>query len=238
MSTSYFVLSKSQENTTSNNEHDSLFTMTNKINYILPRNLLSCYADKGLFESMLIDWVKQYCNKDKIMLDIGAHTGTYSLSLAPYCKHVYAFEPQKMTYYALCGGVALSNMRNITCINKGLGSKDQVGEMTLHIVSDDGGGSTVQLGNENVLTTETIEIDTLDNMNLHDISFIKMDVENNEKYVLEGAIETIKRCDYPHIIFECNDRNQHAELFELIESLSYNIISIIGVQNMYLAHKD
>jgi len=238
MSTSYFVLSKSQDDSTSYNEKDSLVTMTNKINYILPRNLLSCYADNGLFESMLIDWVKQFCSKDKIMLDIGAHTGTYSLSLAPYCKHVYAFEPQKMTYYALCGGVALSNMRNITCINKGLGSKEQLGEVTLHIVSNDGGGSTIQLGNENVLTTETIEIDTLDNMNLDDISFIKMDVENNELYVLKGAIETIKRCGYPHIIFECNDRKQHEELFNLIEGLSYKIITINGVKNMYLAHKD
>jgi len=237
MSTAYFILSKSRDKEISNNEQDTLVTMTNRINYILPRTLLSCYADNGLFESMLIDWAKQFCKEDKVILDIGAHTGTYTMSLAPYCKHVYAFEPQKMTYYALCGGVALSNLRNVTCVNKGLGSADQVGEMTLHIVSSDGGGSTIQLESESVLATETIVVDMLDNMNLQDISFIKMDVENNEKYVLEGAVETIKRCNYPHILFECNDRVKHEDLFSFIEGLSYNIIIINGVQNMYLACK-
>ena len=117
MSTSYFVLSKSQNKETSNNEEDGVILLQNRINYILPRTLVTCYAENGLFESRLIDWCKQYCKKDKIVLDIGAHTGSYALSLSPYCEKVYAFEPQKMTYYALCGGVALSNISNIECLN-------------------------------------------------------------------------------------------------------------------------
>ena len=69
------------------------------------------------------------------MLDIGAHTGTYTVSLAQYCNHVYAFEPQKMTYYALCGSIALSNLTNVTCLNVGLGSNEQVGKQTLNIIT-------------------------------------------------------------------------------------------------------
>jgi len=235
MSTSYFVLSKPEDKETSNNDEDGVVLLQKKINYILPRTLITCYTENGLFESGLIDWCKQYCKKDKIVLDIGAHTGSYALSLAPYCEKVYAFEPQKMTYYALCGGVALSNMNNIECLNIGLGSTEQVGNMTLNIVSNDGGGSSVHNDNSNVLATEEIKIDALDNLGISNISFIKMDVEDNEQYVLDGAKETLKKSNYPPILFECNDRAKHQGLFDIIEELTYSVITINGVQNMYLA---
>ena len=96
-----------------------------------------------------------------------------------------------MTYYALCGSVALSNIRNVNCINYGLGSLEQVGIKDLYIVSNDGGGSTVIISNSNsshILATEIIEIKTLDSFNIRDIGFIKMDVEENEINVLMGAI--------------------------------------------------
>lgn len=48
-----------------------------------------------------------------------------------------------MTFYTLCGSVALSNLRNVQCLNFGLGSADQVGKKELKIISDNGGGSTV-----------------------------------------------------------------------------------------------
>jgi len=171
------------------------------------------------------------------MLDIGAHTGSYALSLAPYCKSVYAFEPQKMTYYALCGGVALSNIYNIECLNIGLGSKEQVGSMTLNIVSNDGGGSSIH-NNTDVLAREEIQIDMLDNWNISNISFIKLDVEDNEQYVLEGAKQTIIKSEYPPILFECNDRAKHQRLFDVIQELTYSVITINGLQNMYLACRD
>lgn len=93
-----------------------------------------------MFEKNLIEWCKQFCKKDQNILDIGAHSGTYTISLADYCKNVYAFEPQKMTFYSLCGSIALSNITNTTCLNYGLGSSEQVGKQILKIISADGGG--------------------------------------------------------------------------------------------------
>lgn len=84
------------------------------------------------------------------MLDIGAHSGTYTISLAENCKNVYSFEPQKMTFYSLCGSIALSNIKNVTCINTGLGSEEQVGIQKLNIISLDGGGSTLHCTNNNI----------------------------------------------------------------------------------------
>ncbi len=236
MSTSYFILSKQKSDDATDNSKNVVLQPPQEVSYLLPRNLMSCYVDNGLFEARLIEWCKQFCKEDGIFLDIGAHTGSYALTLASYAEHVYAFEPQKMTYYALCGGVALTGADNITCMNVGLGSIDQVGKQTLHIVSNDGGGSTIQDTTSNILRQEEIEIVTLDSLQLSNICFIKMDVEENELSVLKGARSTLVRSALPKIIFECNDEVDNEDLFAFIESLSYKITPIEGIQNMFLAY--
>ena len=236
MSTKYFILSKEH---TTNNENDQIFFINRPTTYILPQVNMEYYAKNGLFENQLIEWTKQLVTKDKIILDIGAHTGTYAISLAESSQHVYCFEPQKMTYYALCGSVALSNKQNITCFQTGLGSEDQVGKKTLKIVSNDGGGSSIH-AIQGIMREEEIEIRTLDSYSLDNIGFIKMDVEENELNVLKGATKTIMRSNYPKILFESNpnDITIRAELFDyLMNTLDYRISPISGDENMYLAEK-
>lgn len=236
MSTKYFILTKEH---TTDNETDQIIFINRPTTYILPQVNMEYYAKHGLFENQLIEWTKQLLTIDKIFLDIGSHTGTYAISLADLCKEVYCFEPQKMTYYALCGSVALSNKQNITCFQMGLGSEDQVGTKTLNIVSNDGGGSSIHI-TKDILREEQIDIRTLDSYNIDNIGFIKMDVEENELDVLKGAMETIIRSNYPKILFESNPidlTRQHA-LFEYITNiLNYRIINIGGYSNMYLAEK-
>ena len=248
MSTDYFLFSKLNGNNQKIDDNSSVSVFqqaSESITYLLPKNLIGCYVESGLFESQLIEWSKQFLDSEDsgIFLDIGSHTGSWALSLASLAQHVYAFEPQKMTYYALCGGVALSGIRNITCINKGLGSQEQIGTQTLRIVSKDGGGSTIQPTDQQILEEEQIEIITLDSMNLNKISFIKMDVEQNELEVLKGSQETLKRSNYPPIVFECNEADlelntQHELFIFLAEDLDYLITPITGVKNMFLAYKD
>ena len=228
------MLTKNDGNTTDNK--DNQIFLLNKLCYFLPETLMPDYCRHGLYESSLIEWCKQFCTKSTVFLDIGAHTGTYTLSLSRGCKEVYSFEPQKMTYYALCGSVALSNVTNVTCLNVGLGSKEQVGKQVLHIVSDDGGGSTLHPTGQ-VLRTETIDVDTLDSIaktrSICNVGFIKMDVEENELHVLRGATEMLKLSNYPKILFESNSTN--TALFEYVELLGYKIVHLTGVSNMFLA---
>jgi len=233
MSCKYFILTKPNDKDISYNNENQIVYLNNLKTYILPQVNIDYYIKNGLFESNLIDWTKQFCNKNKNFLDIGAHSGTYSISLSEYCNHVYSFEPQKMTYYSLCGSVALSNLNNITCINIGLGSPEQVGTQTLNIVSNDGGGSSLFSNNTNVLATELIQINTLDSFNIENIGFIKMDVEDNEIFVLKGALITLKKSNYPTILFESNNSNE--ELFGFLKNLNYKIIQISGCWNMFLA---
>jgi len=238
MTTKYFILTKDGSSSAADNDKNQIMYTNSSQTFILPRVNLEYYASHGLFENHLIEWSKQLCSSDKIFLDIGAHTGTYTINLANRAKHVYCFEPQQMTYYALCGSVALSNLTNVTCIQSGLGSLDQVGTLTLNIVSNDGGGSTVHAPTNPaaILKTEDIKINTLDSYQLDNIGFIKMDVEENELNVLKGAIETLTRSGFPKILFEMNQINE--ELLQyLTQNLGYRIVKIGGNANMYLAEQ-
>jgi len=238
MSQTFFILNKNSNDNFTNNNFNTIHTFTNTSNsYLLPQNLLTDYIQRGLFEQNLIDWTKQFCSKSKNFLDIGAHTGTYAISLADYSNKVYAFEPQKMTYYALCGSVALSSKYNIECYQIGLGSSEQRGFQTLNINSIDGGGSSIIDISNKPLGTEIIEVKTLDDFNITNIGFIKMDVENNELNVLHGALETLKNSSYPKILFEFNKGN-NADIFTFLKNLDYKVINISGTGNMYIAEKN
>jgi len=232
MSTKYFILTKQPGSQIYDNTDNQIVYLNNKDVHILPQINLTYYATHGLFESQLIEWCKQFCSKDKVFLDIGAHSGTYTISLSAYCKEVYSFEPQKMTYYSLCGGIALSGKQNVTCLNIGLGSPEQVGKQTLKIVSNDGGGSSIH-STSGILKEETIEVKTLDELNIRNIGFIKIDVEENELYVLKGALKTLEKSNYPTILFESNHENNN--LFDYIKEIGYKgIIPVLGCQNMFL----
>jgi FkbM family methyltransferase len=236
MSTNYFLLTRAA-NAPINNRAD------HQITHLAGENLLPCvnldyYAKNGLFESGLIEWSKQFCKKDKIFLDIGAHTGTYSISLAHLCSQVFAFEPQRATYYALCGGVAMSGLSDkIVCVQAGLGSLGQEGRRVLNVVSRDGGGSSLHRLDEPLLGTEQINVNTLDSYGLSDVGFVKMDVEGNELEVLRGGRDTLIQSGFPPILMEINTQEQ----FELIgnylrEIIGYTrFIRVSGTQNMALA---
>lgn len=239
--TSYFVLSKPKRVFVDNDSENQLVHLNGNCRnvYLLPSVNIDYYAKNGLFENQLIEWCRQFCRKDRSFLDIGAHTGTYSISLANDCREVYSFEPQRDTYYALCGGVALSQLDNVICYNVGLGAEPQVGEQQLHIVSMDGGGSTMHPPEHGgVLKRETIEIRTLDSYQLSNVGFIKMDVEENELYVLYGALQTLERSNYPPIVFESNN-GDNTPLFDYLRNvLNYQVIQIGGCANMYLATRE
>lgn len=207
---------------------------------IIPREYISHHSQYGIYESSLMTWISQeFSSKDKIFLDIGAHTGTFSINLANKFKHVYSFEPQKMTYYALCGSVALSNINNITCINVALGSQDQcfTGTAILNITSEDGGSSSLYKSTEDtILREELIQIRTLDNyidIFKNEIGVIKMDVEKNELEIIKGGLKCLEKSNYPMIFFEAE--KPYGEVFDFLKGLGYNVIPIQSYLNMYLA---
>ena len=199
----------------------------------------------GIFEAPLIQWCRQFLRPTQDLLDIGAHAGTYALSLSPYCRSVHAFEAQRMTFYQLCGGIALNQYQNVWPHHCALGERE--GTLTLNITSTDGGGSTLEadvprLQQQTVLQQEQCQVKSLDSFQLFEgkISLIKIDVEGHELAVLRGAKMTLKKNNYPPILFEAWPDDwfkpqKHALFQYIINELKYTIQPAPHSHNMFVA---
>jgi FkbM family methyltransferase len=204
-----------------------------------PNNTTTEIVRYGLPEQSLIDWSRQFCRTDQIMLDIGAHCGMYALSLAPHCKAVHAFECQRETYYQLCGGIALNAAWNITAHQVALGEEVNTTK-PLYIVSLDGGGSSVSISPNSPMETALVYSTTLDAYNLSEVGFIKIDAEGSEEAILRGATLTLERNNYPPILYESWNGEEHAAKSEslhtyLTKVLRYTVVPITGYAHMKLA---
>ncbi|PUE59831.1 hypothetical protein B9Z44_09725 [Limnohabitans curvus] len=64
-----------------------------------------------------------------VILDIGANLGAYSVPVAREIMEtggqIYAFEPQRIVYYQLCGNVVLNRLDNVFTYNVALGSTER-----------------------------------------------------------------------------------------------------------------
>ena len=188
----------------------------------------------GAPEAKLIQWAASLIAPKQTFVDIGAHVGSWTQHLAQSCARVHAFEPQKSTFDRLEEGTRLSEITNITCHNVALGAN---GEVDLHVVSVDGGGSTIRHRSElpSVMSVERVRAAQLDDYAFDDLGLIKIDVEGNEMEVLRGATRTLEE-HRPQILFEAWMHEWYvcdrAELIGYVERLGYRVRPVADCPEM------
>lgn len=208
---------------------------------------LSKYLGFSIFWRGAHDWstifvLKNFVEKDDIIFDIGANIGEYTLyaaSLVNSNGKVYSFEPVQSMFYTLKQNVDLnSHLKNkIICINKGLGNKKAI--LPIYDEQDTTNEGLFSIHQKNFIQSkkiQDIEIDTLDNFvnenQMDRIDFIKIDVEGNELYVLQGAVSCLKKLK-PKLLIEMSEKNFNAagytkqDIFNFLESLGYSINLIL-----------
>ena len=78
----------------------------------------------------------------------------------------------------------------------------------------------------------TVDVVTLDSINFDQpIRAIKLDVEGYEQFVIEGALETLKKNNYPPIVYELWGYNawwneERARLEQFLNSLGYTVSKV------------
>jgi len=198
------------------------------------------YFAHAFYERHFIDMAcQQLVKEDKKCIDIGAHIGWYTVELAEKCRHVYAFECSPKSFNFLCANIALNGVDyKVTKYNCALSNKEETVAYYVRDPKDGGSNGISQFECDITNKTPSLEVPskTLDSFNLNDIGFIKIDVEGHEKSVLEGAVETLKRNNYPPILFESWSSEKESqgypsvrlrnELFNFIMSLGYNITQV------------
>ncbi|MBA3721546.1 MAG: FkbM family methyltransferase [Parachlamydiaceae bacterium] len=164
---------------------------------------------------------------NSIAVDIGAHIGTHSLTMSkcvgPEGK-VFSFEPQRKIFREFVMNMKLNKIKNVTAIRCALGALPGTIEMEATVVGNEGGTGIGTGGDKAPMFT-------LDQFNLDNVSFIKIDVENTEEHVLTGAMGTIMR-NRPIILLEILGNNNQpvpdrekrvSEIVQRLIKMNYNV---------------
>ena len=135
------------------------------------------------------------CSPGAVIIDGGANAGFFTIPVANQMREknprIISFEPQRELYRALSGSLVLNDIDFCELYNAGLG--DQPGTAMVPIINysvpQDFG--CVQIAENGPGTS--VEIMTIDGLDLDRLDFIKLDVEGYECAALAGGIETIKK---------------------------------------------
>ncbi len=172
----------------------------------------------------------QLLPKNKAVLDIGANIGvmTYYLSKTMDKNQVYSFEPQADNYLILKKIVHFFKLKNVTIFDFALGDRNGKTKMILPIqgktklhglthvchesISDFNSGLHYEVGIK--------RLDDFDDVQLEQIGGIKLDVENFEFFVLQGA-ESLLLKNKPIVYTELWENQNRINCIEFMLGLGY-----------------
>jgi FkbM family methyltransferase len=183
------------------------------------------------------------CDRGKTSIDVGAKLGMYTYRLLRHSRDVVAFEPIPLLATML--GRVFEN-RPVRIENSAL--SDTPGRVQMRIPYGKNGEvkfgrSTIEsanpLSHDDVDRVENIDVDvkTLDQLELKNVGFIKIDVEGHELAVLRGAAKTLER-EKPSLLVEANDHHHPdaiAKLRELMTGHDYRGYFLHGKRLVELA---
>jgi FkbM family methyltransferase len=131
------------------------------------------------------EWVTRF----GVAIDVGAHVGLWTRVMAKDFDHVLAFEP--IPEHIECFRLNVTSP-NVTLYDVAIGDRNQRVRFTRERENS---------GHTRVAGAGDIPMSRLDDLDVPNVDFMKIDTEGYEIFVLRGAIETIRRCR-PTIIVE------------------------------------
>jgi FkbM family methyltransferase len=150
------------------------------------------------------------CERSRTGIDVGAKVGMYTYRIRARSSEVVAFEPIPLFNRMLRAVFEGQRARIEPCALSNHRGKVMMRLPFDHDGSRQFGRSTIDRANAldhpQIARVEQIEVETqrLDDYNLTNVGFIKIDVEGHELAVLDGGAATID-AHHPNMLIECND---------------------------------
>jgi FkbM family methyltransferase len=185
------------------------FEARRALRMVLPQSLLNWREAKfyGRYGEVELHLLKFLCRRDADAIDVGANDGSYVHYLRRHAHKVVAFEPMPVLASAL-----RKKFPGDEVVIEQVALFDRADTVELHMPVVDGivvtGCSTISTDASGTYpATQAIKVsmDRLDAAYKGRAGFIKIDVEGHEQAVLDGALQTIRRCR-PRVLVELDDR--------------------------------
>ena len=148
------------------------------------------FSKGRVFDKLSLDTMLKYCKNKRVALDCGAHVGSWSFILENEFEEVHSFEPSEDNFACLKKNTSKAKLH-----------KQAIGEAEKKVSIIE--KSPKNTGQNYIKEGDEIDMISIDSLNLDNVDFIKFDVEGYEPFAVEGAKETLKRCD-PVVLIEQN----------------------------------
>lgn len=179
-----------------------------------------------------------------VFFDVGANLGSFTFGLAKTIKEkggfIHSFEPQRIVYNCLTGGIALNGYDHIYAYNAAVGKcEESFIEAPQFNYAETCSFGSVEFGKQQKeklhqvrqenSRKEYVQIFALDDFidKIDKLDLLKIDVEGMEESVLESANKIISK--YKPILFVEFLKSNKANLKKIIEKLGYVDILQVGV---------
>lgn len=179
-----------------------------------------------------------------VFFDVGANLGSFTFGLAKTIKEkggfIHSFEPQRIVYNCLAGGVALNGYDHIYAYHAAVGKcEESFIEAPQFNYAETCSFGSVEFGKQQKeklhqvrqenSRKEYVQIFALDDFidKIDKLDLLKIDVEGMEESVLESANKIISK--YKPILFVEFLKSNKANLKKIIEKLGYVDILQVGV---------
>ncbi len=169
-------------------------------------------------ERKIKEWAWPYIKNFRTYIDIGASTGTTAVPFVDTFEKIYCFEPNPNSFQAL------TKFSKLICHNCALGNINEKKMLVMNSVTGDSEhGSLSEARTKEWEKTETyeVEIKRLDDFKFEFVDFIKIDTEQYELEVVQGALKIIKK-HKPTIFFE-NKRNEADQVILLLLDIGFTV---------------
>jgi FkbM family methyltransferase len=188
-------------------ESASLRKTKQAVRALLPQGVLNWrearyFCRYGEIEMRLVDLL---CRSGEDAIDVGANFGGYVHFMQRHARRVIAFEPVPEFVRVL-----RAKFRDNVVIEP-IALSNRVGEALLYIPVISGikvgGCSSLSASAAAAYSARDViraRVARLDDLYVGMVGFIKVDVEGHEQAVLEGALDTIRRCQ-PRLLIEIEE---------------------------------
>lgn len=177
----------------------------------------------GTYEPEQTDLFSRHVGPDDVVLDLGAHTGYYTLlasRLVGRGGRVFAFEPHPRNAWFLRQHARLNGCRNVEVVEGA--AYDRTGVVRFRYGA---GSGTGQVADQGAVGVKAVRIDDFVQQRGIVPSVIKVDVEGGERPVLEGARETLLR-DRPIVFLSTHGLEQAGACQRILASLDYRTAAV------------
>ena len=203
--------------------------------------------DSALFELDISDYMQWYIwaglkdvswefaatsfKNNCTILDIGANVGAFCLKLGAHsiknnCNStVIAFEPNPYVFKKLSYNLSCNEKLKNTVLIEPLGISNKKEQLKFQWNKKNTGGGKFIIGEKPLSkNTELVDVvkvdDYIKEKKISSVSFIKIDVEGFEPFVLQGAMKTIKKFK-PNMFIEVSPKWWNKNGFTVKEVLKY-----------------